>query len=125
MYGDFSRATYDPAKHYSSVLYQQGRVRLDAEDNELQAILRHSVRTAIADLLGAPATPNDGFAINYVSDNGGSLTIGVGSYYVDGIRVENPATDGVPYWQQPYLVLDHAASTTLPTDDFGVYLRVW
>lgn len=123
MYGDFSRVSHDPAKHYSSVLYQQGRVRLDAEDNELQAILRHAVRTAIAEILGDSATGDQGFAIGYEN---GSLTIGGGSYYVDGIRVVNhPADASVPYWQQPYLLIDHDADTRLPDQEFLVYLRVW
>ena len=123
MYGDFSRVGYDPAKHYSSVLYQQGRVRLDAEDNESQAILRHAVRTAIAEILGDSATADQGFAIGY---DKGSLTIGGGSYYVDGIRVANhPADASVPYWQQPYLLIDHDANTALPDQEFLVYLRVW
>ncbi|HEY4017780.1 MAG TPA: DUF6519 domain-containing protein [Pseudonocardiaceae bacterium] len=128
MYGDFSRVTYDPAKHYSSVLYQQGRVRLDAEDNELQAILRHGIRTALAEIFGNSATADDnGFAIGYdAGPNGGSLTIGAGSYYVDGIRVvNNPPHSSVPYWQQPYLLIDHDASTALPSGRFQVYLRVW
>ena len=30
MKGDFSRITFDPKKHYSRVLMQQGRVQLDA-----------------------------------------------------------------------------------------------
>ena len=30
MKGDFSRDTFDPLKHFSRVLMQQGRVQLDA-----------------------------------------------------------------------------------------------
>ena len=41
MKGDFSRQTYKKAKHYSGVLMQQGRVQLDADWNEQQAIARH------------------------------------------------------------------------------------
>ena len=126
MYGDFSRVTYDPAKHYTSVLYQQGRVRLDAEDNELQAILRHTIRTALTEIIGDAATADNGFEISYDPSGGGALTIGAGSYYVDGIRVVNRPPDAtLSYWQQPYLLLDHDASTALPTSDFSVFLRVW
>lgn len=125
MYGDFSRVTYDPAKHYSSVLYQQGRVRLDAEDNELQAILRHSIRAALVDILGDSAAAGDGFSIGFDSTTK-SLTIHEGVCYVDGIRVVNhPPNPDLPYWQQPYLLVDHDVSQKLPDTDFSVYLRVW
>ena len=39
MRGDFSRDTFDPVKHFSRVLQQQGRVQLDADWNEQTAIL--------------------------------------------------------------------------------------
>ena len=38
MKGDFSRYRFDPAKHYTAVLEQQGRVQLDADANEQRAI---------------------------------------------------------------------------------------
>lgn len=41
MKADFSRMTFDEKKHYSSVLYQQGRVLTDADFNEAQAIHQH------------------------------------------------------------------------------------
>ena len=34
MKGDFTRLTFQPEKHYSSVRLQQGRVQLDADWNE-------------------------------------------------------------------------------------------
>ena len=39
MRGDFTRDTFDPTRHYSGVLLQQGRVQLDADANEQSAIL--------------------------------------------------------------------------------------
>ena len=38
MKGDFSRLTFDPKKHYRRVLMQQGRVQVDADWNEQEAI---------------------------------------------------------------------------------------
>ena len=38
MKGDFTRFSFDPAKHYSGVRMQQGRVQLDADWNEQQSI---------------------------------------------------------------------------------------
>ena len=61
MYGDFSRVTFAPERHYLAVLVQQGRVQLDADANENTAILLHHLRTLAADLIGPgvprPTTP--------------------------------------------------------------------
>ena len=59
MRGDFTRTTFDPLKHFSRVLFQQGRVSLDADDNEQSAILLHYLRTLAKDLLGPHAAPAD------------------------------------------------------------------
>ena len=42
MKGDFSRDTFDPAKQFTRVLMQQGRVQLDADWNEQIAIWNRS-----------------------------------------------------------------------------------
>jgi Family of unknown function (DUF6519) len=52
MKGDFTRDTYNPLKHFSRVLMQQGRVQLDADWNEQGAILLHYLRALAADLIG-------------------------------------------------------------------------
>ncbi|MCX6048065.1 MAG: DUF6519 domain-containing protein, partial [Chloroflexi bacterium] len=41
MKGDFTRSTFKPAKHYSSVRMQQGRVQLDADWNEQIDLTAH------------------------------------------------------------------------------------
>jgi hypothetical protein len=63
--GDFSRLTFDPAKHYSSVLMQQGRVQLDADWNEQVDIAAHRLRTLAMDTIGATGAPagSSGFEI--------------------------------------------------------------
>jgi hypothetical protein len=74
MKGDFSRSTFDPHKHYTSVRMQQGRVQLDADWNEQQDILLHLITTQLKDLLGpgGTATTDDkpGFAIS-LEETGG------------------------------------------------------
>jgi hypothetical protein len=90
MRGDFSRETFDPVKHFSRVLQQQGRVHLDADWNEQTAIVMHYLRTLAADLIGpfaGPAGEGFGFKIDEVSAEG--FAIGRGRYYVDGILCEN------------------------------------
>jgi Family of unknown function (DUF6519) len=127
MKGDFTRVTFDPTKHYSRVLMQQGRVTLDADSNEQSAILLHYLRTLARDLIGPFAGPaaDAGFQL---SDEDGALSISAGRYYVDGILVEN--NEDVLYSAQPHW--------TVPPDDplleqqkdqsgdaFWVYLDVW
>ena len=97
MKGDFSRFTFDPARHFTRVLMQQGRVQLDSDFNEQMDILWHYLRTLAADLIGPHGGPNSdqlGFEITTQSVQGKEsvlkdLIIGFGRYYVDGILCEN------------------------------------
>ena len=101
MKGDFTRFGFDPRKHYSRVLHQQGRVALDADSNEASAILLHHLRMLTRDLFGAAGGPRDsGFTLSL--DKSGSpaeLSIGPGHYYVGGILCENEEWTG--YAAQP------------------------
>lgn len=99
MHGDFSR---NPRTHYenvSRVLYQQGRVQLDSDANELtEAILRAS-RNAVADIIGPHGGLEDSFDV--VKD-GENLMLLWGVYYVDGIRCANyPEADWLDYLADP------------------------
>ena len=49
MPGDYSRNTFDPRRHYSGVLMQQGRVQLDADWNEQLAITAHRAQATAAE----------------------------------------------------------------------------
>jgi hypothetical protein len=128
MNGDFSRLTFDPAKHYSSVLLQQGRVQLDADGNEQSALWLYHLRAALADIIGPHGGPEgDGFKITPKPGTAkqalADLTIGRGHYYVDGILCENDA-DEVSYLHQPYLFPDKNDFPLPTTFPFLVYLRV-
>ena len=128
MKGDFTRDSFDAAKHYSRVMLQQGRVQLDADWNEQTAIVLHYLRTLAADILGPHAGPADhlgfeiitkeslaveadptnklvslGFAAETHSNLNaeladGDMIIGLGRYYVAGLLVENNAA--ILYSQQ-------------------------
>ena len=52
MKGDFSRLTFDPARQFSRVLMQQGRVQLDADWNEQSSLLLHHLRVLARALVG-------------------------------------------------------------------------
>jgi Family of unknown function (DUF6519) len=105
MKGDFTRDTFDPKKHYSSVLQQQGRVQLDADWNEQQSITRHRIETEARDIIGPHGGPRDnaGFKIlfEFDSDDNPLMRIEKGTYYVDGILCENDET--IDYDLQPDL----------------------
>lgn len=126
MHGDFSRVTFDPARRFSAVLSQQGRVQLDAEINEQTAVLLHYLRTLATDLLGPAAyVPDDegigGFGV--VGYDGETFGVAPGRMYVDGILCD---CDGTDYWEQPDGHLDRSRpEDRLPSGPFLVYLRVW
>ena len=91
---DISRVTFDPKKHYVGVVMQQGRVQLDADWNEQQAIYQHRNETEALDVIGQCGVPQagGGFRIGFTPDNT-DLTISPGRMYVDGILCElNEAT---------------------------------
>jgi hypothetical protein len=127
MNGDFSRLTFDPSKHYSSVLLQQGRVQLDADGNEQASLGLHYLRAFIADIIGSHGGTVDSFKITPVGGANNEVVdieIGAGHYYVDGILCENDK-DSTTYLHQPDLFpdkYDYRLPTKLP---FLVYLRVF
>ena len=140
MGADFSRVRLNPLLDYAGVELQQGRVLVDADANELVAIIDRRLRALASDTLGratVSSTTADAFKIEPV---GGTLRIGKGRLYVDGLLAENhgapdPAkrvfdpllaetqfADPLTYPTQPYLPSPPAlpaAGTHL------VYLDVW
>jgi hypothetical protein len=92
MKGDFTRVTFERAKHYSSVRQQQGRVQLDSDWNEELDLLNHIERTARIDIIGHCGGPihDAGFGLGAA---GSDLTISAGRYYVEGILCEKEAEE--------------------------------
>ena len=87
MKGDFTRDTFQPEKHFSRVLLQQGRVQLDSDFNEQVSIFLHYLQGFAADLIGPHGGPCQGCAFGFIV-SGGQLKISKGRYYVDGIMCE-------------------------------------
>jgi hypothetical protein len=128
MKGDFSRIRFNPSRHYTSVLEQQGRVSLDADGNEQRAIDEYIRSTENDDIIGTYGAPkhNAGFAMT-LGSNG--LQIGAGRYYVNGILCENETL--LDYVSQPYL-LNPPSQAQLFRDlraskysSVQVFLEVW
>jgi len=57
MKADLTRITFEPSKHFSRVIMQQGRVQLDADWNEQAAILSHYLQALTADVIGPNSSP--------------------------------------------------------------------
>lgn len=110
MKGDFSRNSFDPLKHFSRVMMQQGRVQLDSDFNEQSSILLHYIRTLASDLIGPYGGPMTNLGFGVIADpnkqlsgdekkrleqlhllplKAGDFLIGRGRYYVDGLMCEN------------------------------------
>lgn len=122
MPGDYSRNTFDPRQHYSGVLMQQGRVQLDADWNEQQAIAAHRAQATATDMIGATGTPKgDGFKIGKTADSR-NLSIGTGHYYLSGLLCEQDAA-GLLYTTQP----DHPAAALVlaASRTYLAYLVAW
>jgi hypothetical protein len=127
MKGDFSRSTFKPAKHYSSVRMQQGRVQMDADWNEQADIFAYLNEHAARDIIGPSGAPeaHAGFAIAATPD-GSDLIISTGRYYVDGILCESEYQ--TPYSAQPDFPKPQPVASILAQANAAVglvYLDVW
>jgi hypothetical protein len=90
MKSDLTRDTFEPGKHLTRVIMQQGRVMLDADQNEQVSILLHYLWTLARDVLGPAAAPEagGGFLLGPPKEGSdGDFTISKGRYYVDGMLV--------------------------------------
>jgi hypothetical protein len=117
---DLTRNSFDPAKYFSRVLMQQGRVQLDADWNEQAAILLHLIGRLAVDLRGPAWSPNGGFIPKSFSVGAAKVANDViipeGSFYVDGILCQIEATPvAILDWGNPT-----AASTTITVAQWTV-----
>jgi hypothetical protein len=127
MKGDFTRFTFQPQKHYSSVLMQQGRLQLDADWNEQMSILNYLNQVQARDIIGSAAGTSQsggGYQILPAIDRSAAasdqseavvtdLLITEGRFYIDGILCElNQGTPIPVEWrsarqiQVPTITLD-------------------
>jgi len=126
MKGDFSRDTFNPHKHYASVLMQQGRVQLDADWNEQQSIARYRSDVQTKDAIGESGAPIHNAGFQLTTPDGKAVTIGAGRYYVGGLLCENEAP--VDVTQQPDLPSAPGIAAQLEAAGATVailYLEAW
>ena len=123
---DISRVRFDPLRDFSGVVLQQGRLLLDADFNELVALVDRRLRAETSDLTSFGPDPDhagvawvprqtpDAFEVTV---SGGDVSIGRGRMYVDGLLAENHGIEpegfdpllgertgsaDTPYDEQPY-----------------------
>ncbi|HEY9674387.1 MAG TPA: DUF6519 domain-containing protein [Waterburya sp.] len=123
MKGDFTRSTFRPEKHYSSVRMQQGRLQLDADWNEQVDIQNHANQAQANDVIGSSGASKTAFEI---TPDGTDLKIAPGHIYVDGILCE--LEEQIIYSKQ----LDHPNALNADINDnleagkiYLAYLDVW
>lgn len=122
MKGDFSRLTFDPAKQFSRVLMQQGRVQLDADWNEQSSLLLHHLRSLARALVGPYGGVDDAFSVT--KGEGDKLNIGAGTYFVEGIMCANPDDDDRLVFTPPAEWQTKNDGPSRPAGDYLVYLLV-
>jgi len=120
MYGDMSRLLDGLSGHFSGVLAQQGRLLLDSELNEQNAILLNYLRCLTTDLIGPFAGPvhHAGFEVEPVIRDGRYRAVRLrrGRYYVYGLRCETPP---------PHQPANREWAIGVHEGKFVVYLLVW
>lgn len=99
MKADLSRQTFDSKKHYSAVVMQQGRVQVDADWNEQQAIHNYRIETETKDVIGKCGAPAQDAGFKVVIGDENLIKITPGRYYVNGLLCENEAE--ISYEEQP------------------------
>ena len=146
MASDISRVRFDPLRDFAGVVLQQGRLLLDADFNDLVAILERRLRAETSDLTsfgpdpdlqGVAWVPRQTPHAFEITASGGNLTIGRGRMYVDGLLAENhgveldgfdpllaerTGTADLSYLNQPYW----PTPDPMPTGGTHLaYLDVW
>src|ERR1044072_3526401 len=102
MPGDYSRITFKRENHYGGVLKQQGRVELDADDNEQLSIQHHRDETEAIDVIAQAGAPQqkDGFKMG-TAPGGHDLPMADGRFYLEGLLCE--LEQDTTYGPQPHL----------------------
>jgi hypothetical protein len=91
MSADISRLFRDRPKQYRSVVQQQGRVPLDADENHASDIAQWQDEDRFVETIAPSGSPNDGFRVGLAGGgNPIDFNFAAGSYYLGGSRVECP-----------------------------------
>jgi hypothetical protein len=87
MVADIARITYDPTRQYRSVISQQGRVTLEADNNEVATLAGEALRLETIDIIGPTGALGDGYKVGPGTSPSG-ISIDPGIFYLGGWRLE-------------------------------------
>jgi hypothetical protein len=89
MASDRARISFEPSRQWRSVISQQGRVTVEADANEANAIAAAERRAELVETVGPTGTPDDGYGLQVAPSGApaGDFTVGHGTMYVGGERV--------------------------------------
>ncbi len=113
MVADIARITYDPTRQYRSLIYQQGRVTLEADNNEAAILASEALRLETLDIIGPTGALGDGFLV-YTDANGYGLRKGI--FYLGGWRLELDADFPLPPLKTPTEDIPNLAVAMLLTE---------
>jgi len=93
MPSDRARISYDPARRYSGIVWQQGRVSMEEDANEAAFLAAETLRAETAEIVGVCGTPDNGYEVlPRPRELHFDFNVGAGTMYVDGLRVQTAAT---------------------------------
>jgi hypothetical protein len=89
MGSDRARTSYDETRNYTALVAQQGRVTLEADWNEAEAIEAAGDRAVTLDVVGKVGTPDGGYAVTASGLTSGDwdLSVEPGTLYLGGDRL--------------------------------------
>ncbi len=122
-----SRNSRQPAKDYSAVCHQQGRMLTDSDLTEQALLARDRLSAALQDVIGS-GTPRQG-ALLQVTESGDQMipSLHWGRVYVDGVpaqvraAADAPDPDQFAYAHQLY----YPEAPALPAGAHRLYVDVW
>jgi hypothetical protein len=123
---DISRSAFDRRKHYRGVQMQQGRVVVDDDWNDREAIDDEDTRRDLLSIVGPQGTADDGFRIvERPAAAGLDFDIRKGTFYVGGLRAELEADERYGL-QHDWLDQDASERAAPAADRYDLaYLEVW
>jgi hypothetical protein len=129
MGSDIARVSYDSKQLYRSVVIQQGRVTLEADWNEEQAIAGEELRQQTLEIIGPAATPDNAYQVlPPINATPFNFSVRKGTMYVGGVRVQLDAQtdylnqpDWLDFWHDPDFWVDPSKLSPPPTTEW-VYL---
>ena len=121
---EISRDSYQPAKRYSGVYQQQGRMLTDADWNELVEIMKGRLNEALKDVVGVEPGSRGGTpkwrALQLIDDPADVFKIAPGIVYAQGLCAQMPGDSNLVFAAQPDF-----PSPPAPSGNYVLYADLW